>query len=200
MVGLHRPFSALFYDPLEAISSCIVNPPTNDGADVQRNIHTTRCFGSIEAQVRLMTLPKRPFCHSPFTICMIVTGAIPFLSGCKFVLSGAKLAIAREQMRLIIGCLKSLATVWPQGARNVREIQTIAREVLGLGSKPGASMVPSSISSSDTGSSQRSPKSQDGSQNSSIDDLLFPDTIDGLQSCWDMDNQDLDMSMWFASY
>lgn len=40
---------------------------------------------------------------------------------------------------MIIGCLKVLGEVWPRIARNVREIQTIAQHVLGLGSKVAVS-------------------------------------------------------------
>ncbi|EFY94996.1 Zn(2)-Cys(6) zinc finger domain protein [Metarhizium robertsii] len=201
MVGLHRPYSNLLFDPLEKISSCFVCPPESHSVSDTTAIHTMRCLASIEAQVRIMTLPKRPFCHSPFTLCMVTTGTIPFLSACKFLFTGAKLSIAREQIRLTIGCLKSLGEVWPQGARTVKEIQAIAREVLGL----GASAVPRSVvlpsdTSSGVSSSQRSPLSQSGSQNSSIDDLLFPDTIDSLSSCWDMQNQQIDMNLWFSSY
>lgn len=63
---------------------------------------------------------------------MVTTGIIPYLSACKFVLSGRKLALARDQIRLTIGCLKSLADIWPQGSKTVKEIQQIAQEVLGL--------------------------------------------------------------------
>lgn len=201
IVGLHRPYSNLLFDPLEKISSCFVCPPESQPVDETTAIHTMRCLASIEAQIRIMTLPKRPFCHSPFTICMVTTGTIPFLSACKFLFSGSKLSIAREQIRLTIGCLKSLGEVWPQGAKTVKEIQAIAREVLGLGA-PSATRnaaLPSDTSSG-VSSSQRSPMSQNGSQNSSIDDLLFPDTIDSLSSCWDMQNQQVDMNLWFASY
>lgn len=201
MVGLHRPYSNLLFDPLEKISSCFVCPPESHSVSDTTAIHTMRCLASIEAQVRIMTLPRRPFCHSPFTLCMVTTGTIPFLSACKFLFTGAKLSIAREQIRLTIGCLKSLGEVWPQGARTVKEIQAIAREVLGLGASaaPRSVVLPSDTSSG-VSSSQRSPLSQSGSQNSSIDDLLFPDTIDSLSSCWDMQNQQIDMNLWFSSY
>ncbi|KAJ6172806.1 hypothetical protein N7470_001873 [Penicillium chermesinum] len=49
------------------------------------------------------------------------------------LLEGKDLAIARDQIRMTLGCLKVLGEVWPRTARNVREIQTIAQCVLGLG-------------------------------------------------------------------
>lgn len=66
---------------------------------------------------------------------MVSEGALALLSACKFLLRGKELAIAREQIRMTIGCLKALGELWSRTARNVREIQTIAHHVLGLGSK-----------------------------------------------------------------
>lgn len=90
---------------------------------------------SVEAQIRLLALPVRPFRHTPFTTCMVSEGTLALLSACHFLLKGPKLAIARDQIRMTIGCLKTLAELWPRTARNVREIQMIAQHVLGLGSK-----------------------------------------------------------------
>jgi hypothetical protein len=66
---------------------------------------------------------------------MVSEGTLALLSACNFIFRGEELATAREQIRMIIGCLKVLGEVWPRTARNVREIQTIAQHVLGLGSK-----------------------------------------------------------------
>ncbi|KXH42559.1 hypothetical protein CNYM01_11647 [Colletotrichum nymphaeae SA-01] len=52
-----------------------------------------------------------------------------------FLLKGKELAVARDQIRMTIGCLKTLGQVWPRTTKNVREIQTIAQHVLGLKSK-----------------------------------------------------------------
>lgn len=106
------------------------------------NIHTLRCLKSIEAQIRLMALPARPFCHTPFTICMMTAGTIPHLSACKFLFTSERLEVARHQIRMSMGCLKEMATIWPQAAVHVRELQTIAQEVLGLSSK-GSRVEPS---------------------------------------------------------
>lgn len=35
---------------------------------------------------------------------------------------------------MTMGCLREMATIWPQAAVHVRELQTIAQEVLGLSS------------------------------------------------------------------
>lgn len=80
---------------------------------------------------------------------MVSEGALALLSACNYLFKGKDLATARDQIRMIIGCLKAMGEIWPRTARNVREIQTIAHHVLGIGSKlagksdtPGSSEVP----------------------------------------------------------
>lgn len=127
---LHRPFSELLFNPLERISTCSTGPPPHLPAQKSVVVHTTRCLQSIEAQVRLLALPSQPLRHTPFAICMVNEGAIPLLSACKFLFTGQKLSVARGQLRLMIGSLKSMAKAWPRAARNMQELQAIAREVL----------------------------------------------------------------------
>lgn len=101
------------------------------GAD-SVNAHTVRVLRSAEAQIRLLALPHRPFQHSPFVTCMISEGALALLSSCKYVLQNDELAVARNQIRMMIGCLRDLADLWPRTAKNVKEIQAVARNALGL--------------------------------------------------------------------
>jgi hypothetical protein len=76
---------------------------------------------------------------------MTSEGTLALLSACKYLLQDKALAIARHQIRLTIGCLKSLGEVWPRTAKNVKEIQTIARYVLETkGRSTTASITPSS--------------------------------------------------------
>lgn len=134
-VGLHRPHSNLLFNPLEIISSCAMGSPDTASVGELVNVHTIRCLRSIDAQIRLMALPSRPFCHTPFVICMMTAGTIPHLSACKFLFTSERLQIARHQIRMSMGCLKEMATIWPQAAVHVKELQTIAQEVLGLSAK-----------------------------------------------------------------
>src|SRR5690554_2060152 len=132
IISLHRPFSNLFYNPLEIISSCLTGGPNPESVGDLADVHTVRCLRSVEAQIRLMALPARPFSHTPFVICMLTAGTIPLLSACKFLFTGERLNIARHQIRMGIGCLKTMAETWPQAALQVRELQMIAQVVLGL--------------------------------------------------------------------
>ncbi|KAJ4117537.1 hypothetical protein NW768_010900 [Fusarium equiseti] len=155
-IGMHRPLSDLRFNPIENVSSCARQAPTETPKAGLINVHTKRVLNSIDAQIQLLALPVRPFHHTPFTTCMVSEGTLSLLSACKYLLRDKELAIARDQIRLTIGCLKTLGKVWARTAKNVKEIQTIARHVLGL-EKRGvsrSSAAPSLTGSSGDGSSQ----------------------------------------------
>ncbi|GAP91257.1 hypothetical protein SAMD00023353_5800520 [Rosellinia necatrix] len=130
LIALHRPFSRLPFHPLEGISSCLVSPPTRLPARDAEAQHTQRCLQSMEAQLRLLVLPVKPVHRSPFTVCMTAAGTHAMLAAVRVLFSGRRLAVARHQLRLVVGYIRALARVWPQGARNLEEIQLIAQEVL----------------------------------------------------------------------
>ncbi|KAI1827256.1 hypothetical protein F4861DRAFT_399260 [Xylaria intraflava] len=136
LIALHRPSSKLPFHPLEGISSCLVKPPQRLSMADSEAVHTQRCLQSIEAQLRLLVLPVPPFCRSPFTICMTAAGTHTLLAAIKALFSGRQLTVARYQLRLVVGYIKALAKVWPQGGKNLDEITAIAREVLSKKSEP----------------------------------------------------------------
>ncbi|CAG8936662.1 unnamed protein product [Penicillium salamii] len=148
-IGLHRPLSALKFNAVESESSCARKPPIDTPTSDFVNVHTRRVRQAIEAQIQLLALPVRQFHHTPFTTCMVSEGTLALLSDCSFLLKGRELAIARDQIRMTIGCLKTLGEFWPRTARNVEEIQKIAQCVLGLAcggnnvNSPGLSDTPS---------------------------------------------------------
>ncbi|KAI6781458.1 C6 zinc finger domain-containing protein [Emericellopsis cladophorae] len=131
-VGIHRPLSDLKFNDIEDVSSCAREPARAKARADLINVHTVRVLRAVEAQIHLLTLPSRPFHHTPFTTCMVSEGTLALLSACNYLLKGKELAVARDQIRVTIGCLRSLGEVWPRTARNVTEIQTIARHVLGM--------------------------------------------------------------------
>ncbi|CVL06814.1 related to C6 transcription factor [Fusarium mangiferae] len=163
-IGIHRPLSDLRFNPVEKVSSCAREPPADTPKPNLINVHTTRILKSVNAQIQLLALPVRPFHHTPFTTCMVSEGTLALLSACTYMLKDQALAVARDQIRLTIGCLKAIGEVWPRTARNVKEIQTIARHVLGLGggsaevgSTPGSTQVPSLTQSEGEGSMESLP-------------------------------------------
>ncbi|KAI0554005.1 hypothetical protein F4679DRAFT_529129 [Xylaria curta] len=136
LIALHRPFSKLPYHPLEGVSSCLVEPPRRLPVKDSETVHTQRCLQSIEAQLQFLVLPVQPFSRCPFTICMTAAATHTLLSAIKVLFSGRQLAVARSQLRLVVGYIRTLAKVWPQGGKNLEEIQTIAQEVLSRRNEP----------------------------------------------------------------
>lgn len=155
------------------------------------NIHTVRVLRSVESQVRLLALPIAQFRHTPFTTCMVSPVVLALLSACHFLLKETELAVARDQVRMIIGNLKALGEVWPRTTKNVREIQTIARHVLGVGCK--ATDVATTRSSSQV-PSLSNPEDQtitsSESDTFSYDTDMFPflSSIDGIYRWYNFDN------------
>ncbi|KFY29865.1 hypothetical protein V494_08424 [Pseudogymnoascus sp. VKM F-4513 (FW-928)] len=201
IVGLHRPFSELLFDPMEAISSCSSDtisgwPESPPGID---NVHTTRCLKSIEAQLRLLALPAQPCCHTPFAVCMLTTGTIPLLSACKFLLVDQRLAVARDQIRMSIGCLKSFAGVWPRAGKNLQEVQTIAREMLGYPALRGCNARVTEESLADGDTQPHSDLAIDSSESAAGHANLCT-SLDALQSYWDLSDLQTDFSAWFTTY
>ncbi|KAL3459784.1 hypothetical protein BJX64DRAFT_264425 [Aspergillus heterothallicus] len=196
-VGIHRPLSDLRFNPVEEISSCAREPPPETPTPDLINVHTARVMRSVEAQIRLLALPVRPFRHTPFTTCMVSEGTLALLSACHFYLKGPKLAIARDQIRMTIGCLKALAELWPRTARNVREIQTIAQHVLGVGPKassntttPGSSDLPQLVG----GDGQGSLGSEGDLSGSDADILPLLRSVDDLCGWYNIGDLDTDIS------
>ncbi|KIH95336.1 C6 zinc finger domain protein [Sporothrix brasiliensis 5110] len=116
---IHVPLSDLKFNPVEWISSCARHPPRETSSPELINVHTVRVRKSIEAQIRLLALPTEHFRHSPFTTCMVSEGTLALLSACTFLLEGKELAVARDQIRMTIGCLKTLGELWPRIETNV---------------------------------------------------------------------------------
>ncbi|KAI0391777.1 hypothetical protein F5Y17DRAFT_460545 [Xylariaceae sp. FL0594] len=151
LIAIHRPLSSLPFHPLEGLSSCLVEPPTpphrpplkhdpssSSSSSSSVTAHTHRCLQSVEAQLRLLVLssplPLPPRLRSPFTICMTAAGTNALLAAIASSNTHQKpsrqIAVARHQLRLVVAYIRDLARVWPQGRHNLREVQTIAREVL----------------------------------------------------------------------
>ncbi|KAH8647198.1 hypothetical protein BX600DRAFT_476301 [Xylariales sp. PMI_506] len=180
-IGMHRPMSDLKFNAVEDLSSCARSPPPNTPTPELINVHTTRVLRSIQAQIRLLALPARPFSHTPFVTCMVSEGTLALLSACRFLLTGKELAVARDQIRLTIGCLRALGETWPRTARNVREIQMIARHALGLNASSGSGGSTPSIGDVPRLSGGEAQSSSGGSTSQSSGSDIFS-SIDGLNT------------------
>ncbi|KAI1369920.1 hypothetical protein F5Y08DRAFT_5406 [Xylaria arbuscula] len=154
LIAIHRPFSKLPFHPLEGVSSCLVEPPKRLPAKDFETVHTQRCLQSVEAQLAFLVLPVQPFRRSPFTICMTAACTNTLLAAIKALYSGRQLAVARHQLRLVVGYIKALSKVWAQGGKNLEEIQLIAQEVL---SRKSGSPRPVAFENTIATSTQKSP-------------------------------------------
>lgn len=197
MIGFHRPLSDLKFNAVEDISSCARDPAPDVPTPEQINVHTVRVLRSVESQISLMALPSRPFNHTPFSTCMISEGTLALLSACKFLLRGTELAIAREQIRLSIGCLKNMGDLWPRTARNVSQIQTIARHVLGLESQTPSKDTPGSVHSR-TSASETHETSTEATSSSNSDIFTTIRDFDDVCGWYDIGELDSALSWWPA--
>ncbi|CAM1508029.1 Fc.00g048770.m01.CDS01 [Cosmosporella sp. VM-42] len=196
LIGLHRPLSDLKFNAVENVSTCARDPPPDTPTPDLINVHTVRVLRSVEAQIRLLALPTRSFSHTPFVTCMVSEGTLALLSACKFLLKGKELAIARDQIRMTIGHLRELGQVWPRTARNVQEIQIIARHVLGLEPKVSNSNTPDSdrVPGLSGGEGQRS--HGPGTESSGDDGLLNLDVMDSICGWYCLGDLAPDLSWW----
>ncbi|KAL7941818.1 hypothetical protein V8C42DRAFT_333796 [Trichoderma barbatum] len=208
-VGLHRPFSNCAFDALECISSCSTPPPAGSRSDNAefRLVHTAKCIRAAEAQIGLLALPTKPCSHTPFVVCMLTTGTLALLAACRYSLRGQKLAVARDQIRMSIGCHKAMATVWSQAGSNLHEVQAIAREVLGLPMGSNGSSINGSNNKQPRTPVHQIPPSPGPPSISGPDldgscsaDSLSSFPLDNLQTYWNMGSIQPDMSFsWWTS-
>lgn len=133
---------------------------------------------------------------------MTAAGTHALLAAVKVLFSGRQLAVARHQLRLVVGYIKTLAKVWRQGGRNLEEIQSIAKEVLSRknefpqqtrserGNASGQELL--------VAGNEQGVEGLDSWSNSAMTLGITPDS---LSTFWNMSN-DLqpDIPIWFSSY
>ena len=144
---MHRRLSTCGYSPIEAVSSCAPPPPAERLPPVycrDAPIHTAKILQAAAQLTNILTLPVSIAKQTPFAICMIAATTIVHLSACKHVLRNEKLKLARERIRVAMGALETFAEVWAAAKRIVREVKTIAWEILNLGSTPALTNSPES--------------------------------------------------------
>lgn len=129
---------------------------------------------------------------------MLATGTISLLAACKFHLTGQRLGIARHQIRMSIGHLKTLAEVWVQAARSLSEIQTIAREVLGQQLTQRQQVEPNEGSDKHIVDKSGPESMSDLCQNPS-GDYFAQHSMEGLQAYFDLGDFCTDQN-WVAEY
>ena len=128
---VHRPFSSLAYSVEELTTESFAAPvPFIEPAKAGRSSHTARALNAINIQTKLLAIPCAIEKHNVFTMCIVATLASSQISACNILLDGHGLSIARDRVRLSIGYLNAMASVWPLGKKMVKEVRFVARKTL----------------------------------------------------------------------
>lgn len=130
---------------------------------------------------------------------MISEGTLALLSACSFLLKGTELSIARDQIRMTIGCLRTLGEIWPRTAQNVREIQAIARQALGFESStstPNSNTPSLAFTTSCSGGDNQSIGIAEDSETSINDYLPNAEDVDGACNWFNLGDLGQDFAWW----
>lgn len=130
-MSLHRPLSSLAYSLEELSASSFVSPvPFLEPPRYGRSAHTARALRAAEMQTKLLAIPCDVENHNLFTLCISATLAAAQISACNVLLEDHALAIARDRVRLSIGYLSQMGTLWPLAKQMARDVRYVARSTL----------------------------------------------------------------------
>jgi hypothetical protein len=129
--ALHRPFSSLGYCPEEMTTQAFQAPsPFTLTPKAGRNAHTARVLKATEIHTNLLAIPCALEKHNIFTMCITSQLAAVQVSACTYILDGHALSIGRDRVRLSIGFVNTMATLWPLGKKMAKEVRAIARSCI----------------------------------------------------------------------
>jgi hypothetical protein len=128
---VHRASSSLTFSIEEFTTETFVSPTAYIEAPKQgRATHTARTLKAIDIQTRLLSIPCSLERHSLFSACMVACLAATQIAACNILLEDHALSIARDRVRLSIGYLKTLGTMWPLVKKMAKEVRYVARQTL----------------------------------------------------------------------
>jgi hypothetical protein len=126
--GMHRPFSSLALCPDEMTtkgflpSVMFVAPPKHG-----RAAHTARVLNAIQLHTKLLANPGTIETHNVLVMGMCARLAVTQISACMNLLEDHALTIARDRVRLSIGFLNTMGSIWPLGKLMAGQVRHIAR-------------------------------------------------------------------------
>lgn len=129
-IMLHQPFSQLDTTPTQAITSCAPYQPIATGYVF--NAHTKHTVTSACAISELITHRVPLLSHSHFFTCVITLSSIVHLSKWAVFFVPHDDDDLRQQIRLNIGALNQLSTVWAAADRARNEVRAVARDIYQL--------------------------------------------------------------------
>lgn len=128
---MHRPFSSLIYNDAE-LTTTSFSPPAAFTLPPQagRSAHTARALRVVEIQTKLLAIPCIIEKHSVFSMCISAQIATAQVSACSNLLEDHALSIARDRIKLSIGFLNAMGSIWALGKAMAKDIRAVARSVL----------------------------------------------------------------------
>lgn len=131
MTTVHRPLSSLSFSPEELLtesfkSVSLFTKPSGSN----RSGHTARTLKAIDIHTKLLAIPCAIEKHSVLTSVIAARLTMCQISACNILLDDYALTIARDRVRLSIGFLNTMGTVWPLAKKMAAEIKQVARATL----------------------------------------------------------------------
>lgn len=128
---MHRPLSSLTFNKAELSTTSFAAPaPFTIPASTSRNAHTARALRVAEIQTKLLAIPCVIEKHSVFSMCISAQIATAQISACNNLLEDRALSIARDRIKLSIGFLSAMGSIWVLGKAIAKEVRLIARTML----------------------------------------------------------------------
>ncbi|KAM3427126.1 hypothetical protein NHJ13734_009107 [Beauveria thailandica] len=129
-IMLHQPFSQLDTTPTQGIISCAPYQPVATGS--MFNTHTKHTITSACAISELVTHRVPLLSHTQFFTCVVTSSSIVHLSKWAVFFVPHDDDDLRQQIRLNIGALNHLSTVWGAADRARNQVRAVARDIYQL--------------------------------------------------------------------
>lgn len=124
---MHRPFSALVFNDAEFPTTLYLSSERVPG----RSAHTARALKAAEMQTKLLAIPCTIEKHSVFSMAISAQIALAQVAACN-LLEDQALSIARDRLKLSIGFLNAMGSVWASGIAMARDVRAVARSTLSV--------------------------------------------------------------------
>lgn len=128
---MHRPLSSLVYNKAELQTTAFTaHTPFNIPAAASRNTHTARALRVAEMQTKLLAIPCTVEKHSVFSMCICAQIATAQVSACNNLLEDHAVSIARDRIKLSVGYLSAMGSIWALGKAMAKDLRAVARSAL----------------------------------------------------------------------
>lgn len=131
IMNCHRPFSSLAYSVEEfSTKSFVPTVPFVDPLRQGQAAHTARALKGAEIYTKTLAIPCKIETHHLFTLCIAASMTTAQISACTILLEDHALSIARDRIRLSIGYLSQMGSLWPLAKKMAQDVRFVARRTL----------------------------------------------------------------------